>query len=428
MTETERKPRSRNGRFPVLALLGAILIGIGLFGLYTGPDLLQYAFLPAKASNESAASAPSSSNESSLLDEDPDADPDANIPSSQASVTPTSPLREALRDYAEIVQSSVWAGEDLRMTIHGQISNASVYRESGGSAADVRVILAGPRYSEVFPRQILEGNALSDAEISNHTMSVVLDSRLAFSLFRDTPPIGETVQIESKAYTVVGIVRYSRSLGASNEFTAWVPLGADETLSPDLLTVSVRHSQAGDGFTTLWQSETKQVFGAGTFISLPREKTRASMFPRLMVFFFAVLLMQKWIGLLRQWGRMFLEDARSRISRQYAFSLTGYFVLRMLAALLLGAATLAAMYVLAVFITQPLLIFPEWVPEKPVAMSSILTRFWFLIADNATPVVFVTEEAALLRFWHFLIRLGTFLFLLGLVSLLLRKRSEKSPE
>ena len=426
MSETERKHRSRNGRFSVLALLGAILIGIGLIGLYTGPDLLQYAFLPEKAGNGSAASAPSSGNESSLLEEDPDSDADADIPSGQVSVAPTSPLREALRDYAEIVQSSVWAGEDLRMTIHGQISNASVYRESGGTAADVRVILAGPRYSEVFPREILEGNALSDAEISNHRMSVVLDSRLAFTLFRDTPPIGETVQIESKTYTVVGIVRYSRSLGASNELTAWVPLGADDSLSPDLLTVSVRHSQAGDGFTTLWQSETRQVFGSGTFISLPREKTRASMFPRLMVFFFAVLLMKKWISLLRQWGRLFLDDARCRISRQYAWSLAGYFALRVLAALLLGAVTLAAMYALAVFITQPLLVFPEWVPEKPVAMSSILARFWSLITENAAPVVFVTEEAALLRFWHFLIRLGTFLFLLGLVSRLRRNRPEKS--
>ena len=141
------------------------------------------------------------------------------------------------------------------------------------------------------------------------------------------------------------------------------------------------------------------------------------MLPRLLAFFFAVLLIKKWIGILRQWGRRFISDAHQRLNRQYAFSLTGYFVLRILAALILAAMTLAVFYALAVFITVPLMVFPEWVPEKPVAMSSILARFWSLIGLNATSVTLITEQAAIIRFWHFLIRLGTFLFTLGLLKI-----------
>ena len=424
MTDHKRENRSRGGHFSLLGLLGTVLLVISLIGVYSGPDLLQYAFLLSQdSSNASATETESPSRvESSMEDDDSDSDIAREKPSSDTSSGSVSASREALSQYRKLTESSVWAGESITMTIHGQKSNVSASRESGGSSGDVRLILAGPRFWEVFPCEILEGNRLSDSEIGNGTPSAILDSRLAFILFGDLSPVGEKIQISGKEYSIVGVARHHRSLGASNELTAWVPLGADESLHPDLMVVSVPHAHAGDGFSTLWHSETKTIFGDGTFISFPREKTRASMFPRLLFFFFAVLLMKKWISLLRQWGTLFLADARLRLSRQYGFSLLGYFLLRILAALLLIAVTIAAMYALAVFVTTPLMVFPEWVPEKPVAMSSILARFWSLITENAAPVILVTEQAAVLRFWHFLVRLGTFVFTLGLVTLR-RKRS-----
>ena len=59
-------------------------------------------------------------------------------------------------------------------------------------------------------------------------------------------------------------------------------------------------------------------------------------------------------------------------------------------------------------------------------MSSILNRFWSLIADNAAYLRLVTEQVAALQFWHFLVRLGNFLLLLGLLKTLLSSVKKKN--
>ncbi len=418
MTETERKTSSPGRRFSILTLLGILLILVSLVGIHFGPDLLQYAFLPALDSKSISPQVPhdSSDAESSMEEEDTSSDVSSRSSAGSDTSAVSSPARDALDHYATLISGSVWAGESPVMTLQGQKSHTSVSRPSGTSVGDVRLLFAGPRFFEVYPEKLMDGRGISDAEVRRHSLSAVLDSRVAFSLFGDLSPLGEKVEISGSEYTVIGVIQHHRSLGSSDVMTVWIPLGADAGLTPDLLTVSVRHARASDGFTTLWRSETENVFGSGTFISLPREKSRASLLPRLLVFFFAVLWMKKWILLIRSWGRLWIADAKQRMVRQYAFSLTVYFILRILAALLIIAFTLAAMYALAVFITEPLLIFPEWVPEKPVALSSILARFWYLIGENATYLNLVTEQAAILRFWHFLIRLGTFIFLLGLLK------------
>ena len=402
----------------ILALLGAALILVSLIGVYTGPDLLQYAFLPAEGTVSPAAQEPVSGDEDA--EDSMSAEDGMDRSSRSTSDSQTAPVFSAARDafsrYEKFASSSVWAGEDLQMTLQGQKSNITVSRKTGTSVSDVRLLLVGPRFFEVFPQEMTEGSALSAFEINNHQPSAILDSRLAFSLFGDVSPLGETVEFGGSEYTVVGVARHRRSLGAANELTIWAVLGADASLTPDLFTVSVRHARASDGFSTLWRTEAESAFGSGDFISLPQEKSRASLLPRLLLFALGVWAIKRWLRLLRGWGQRLIADARDRMARQYAISLTGYFLLRGLAAVLLAAVTLAALYGLAVFITQPLQVFPEWVPEKLVAMSSILARFWSLIGSNAAPLRLVTEQVAVLRFWHFLMRLGVFLFLLGLLK------------
>ena len=422
MTEKAKSPRRK---ISVLALLGAALILVSLIGIHGTPDLLQFAFLPAEGNGTAPQAAAPETTESVMGSDDEEPTPAPHSTSNGESAV-FSAARDALSRFSALTESAAWAGEQPTMTLQGQKANATVSRKEGVTAGDVRLILAGPRYFEVFPQQMLEGNRLSDAEVSHERLSTVLDSRLAFSLFGEISPLGKAVEIGGSEYTVIGVASHSRSLGAANALTAWIPLGADPALTPDLLTASVRHAGASDGFSTLWKSEAESTFGEGTFLSLPREKNRATLLPRLLVFFFAVLLLKQWIRLLRGWGEASLADARQRLKKEYALRLTGYFVLRVLAALLLFAATLATLYGLAVFITQPLLVFPEWVPEKPVAMSSILNRFWSLIADNAAYLRLVTEQVAALQFWHFLVRLGNFLLLLGLLKTLLSSVKKKN--
>ena len=81
--------------------------------------------------------------------------------------------------------------------------------------------------------------------------------------------------------------------------------------------------------------------------------------------------------------------------------------------LLLTAATLAAGAGLAVWAVQPMMIFPEWVPDSLVDPEALIRRFRELTAAAAVPLQFRTPEMAEIRFWSGMIRWGTVLSLLG---------------
>ena len=287
--------------------------------------------------------------------------------------------------------------------------------------------MAGPRYYELYPVPALTGQLLSPKQIADPARAVVLDGDLAFVLFGDASPLGEKVQIGENEYTVVGTARPGRSFGSSDPYTAWLPLTAGSDLTPELLTVTAA-DRAEDGFSTIWRKEAERVFGTGTWIGLAREKVRAALALRLVGLFFALICMKKWLELLKKWGRNFLQDARRRQARTYAVRLIPYYALRLLAGALLLAVTLAAFWGLAVAATKPLQLFPEWVPEKPVALSSIRSRFWSLIAENAVPLQLVTEENAILRFYRFLMRTGVILLLLGVLQTWRIRRRKRDAE
>ncbi len=401
------RPRGRR-KIPVFAALGALLLIFSVCGLYLSvPDLLQYAFLPENSRRENGSS---SGGEKTAGSE--------NAASSAAA--------EALKKYGQLEDPSLWAGEDIPMTLHGFTGDLPVSREDSDlSITDISVVLAGPRYAEVFPPKITTGSFLSFSELSTAAPSVVLDSALAFRLFGAENPLGQKIRLDGTSFTVVGTASHSRSLGSARTYTLWVPLNS-LSAAPELLTVSALPSSGAESFDSLWKSKARELFGSGTFINLRHEKTGASLLPRILILFFAVLLLKRWFSLLRRWGAASLSDARERLSQSYFSRLIGYFILRGLAALLLLAGTLAVCWGLASFAAEPMTAFPDWVPENPADFSSWAARFRALIGIYAAPVRLVTEQAAILSFWSFLIRIGTVLLLLGLLSFLLRRRSEKN--
>ncbi len=390
-------------------MLGALLLAVSVCGLYISvPDLLQYTFLTGNIAEQATSGTEGASGTLS------------------GTAGTASPVRTVLTQYRQLTDPALWGGEDIPMTLHGSLQNLSVSREDGGtSVSDISLQMAGPRFAEVFPREMKSGSFFSPLEISSASPVAVLDSALTFRLFGDQDPVGRTVLVEGTTFTVVGVAAHSRSLGSAREYTLWIPLGSISSL-PETLTVSALPASGGDSLLSLWKSKAAELFGAGTFLYLPHEKMAASLLPMLLLFFFAVLLLKEWFSLLRRLGRGFLEDARKRLARSYPSRLIGYFILRILLALLLLAATLAVLWGLASLAIQPLMAFPDWVPENPADFSSWISRFWALVGINATPVRLVTEQSAIVGFWSFLIRLGTVLILLGLLSLLLRRRREKT--
>ncbi len=393
-------------------MLGALLLVFSVCALYlTVPSLLQYAFLPsAETSSPEGASDPKTSDQGA-------SDPGASAPVNSAS----SDASALLKKYGELSDPALWAGEDIPMTLHGTLGGLTVSREGSTlTVSDVRGLLAGPRFGEVFPREMAAGSFLSPAELSSAAPSVVLDSALSFQLFGDLSPLGQKVQINESPFTVTGIAAHSRSLGSGQMYTLWVPLGSLPG-TPELLTVSARPAGGGDSLSSLWRSKARELFGSGTFRHLGHEKTGAALLPRILLLFFALVLMKKWFSVLRSLGHSFRTDARERLSRSYASRLIGYFALRLLLALVLLGITLGACWGLAALAVEPLMAFPDWIPENPADFSSWGARFWSLVSSNAEPLSLVTEQAAVIRFWSFLIRLGTLLLLLGLLSAALRR-------
>ena len=402
-------------------LAGALLILFAWIGIRSQPDVLQYAFLPeVNTASENAASANSAEDEAVPSDETGASEPDPG--------TSVVPARKAMEKFETFLGLEAWGGEPPAMTIHGLRKNTTVSRSNGRSETDVTLKMAGPRFFELYPRAAAEGELLSARQIAGPVRAAVLDSDLAFRLFGEVSPIGEKVQIGENEYTVTGTVRPGRSVGSANAYTVWIPLTAGGDLTPDLLTVSAR-SGAEDGFSTIWRKEAERVFGEGTWTGLSREKVRAALPLRFIGLFFALVWMRKWIAVLKKWGGAFVADARRRQAHSYAVRLIPYYALRVLAAVLLLAATLAVFWGMAVLFAEPLRLFPEWVPENPVALSSIRSRFWSLIADNAVSLRLVTEETAVLSFYTFLMRVGVLLTLLGVLQTWrIRKRKAEKEE
>ena len=74
---------------------------------------------------------------------------------------------------------------------------------------------------------------------------------------------------------------------------------------------------------------------------------------------------------------------------------------------------MGAGWLLAKLLTDPMLVFTEWVPEELVSFDSIADRFRELTKAAARTVSLSTPELAVVRFWGGLLQWGVILALLG---------------
>ncbi len=402
--ETNRK---RAGRLSWWLLPAAVLLIWALAGIWSGPDLMQYAVVPPETENVQPESA---SGDSEMERSSGEKTPEASAERSSG--------EQILEKYNAFLAAEIWSGSPPMTAVHGEKRDQTVSLDSGTTVSDVTLKLVGPRYFEVCPVRMKAGETLSPMDLREGFPSVVLDSEAAFKLFGgDASPVGKKVKINGEEFTVRGIAEHSRSFGAVNLYTAWAPMGACGTLKPECWVLSSPRD-GGEGFSVLWKNQAKESFGEGTWTDLNREKTRATLSLRLLAVLAACALLKKWFACLKRWGERFLAQARERRAREYASRMIGFYLLRILLGLVLTAATLGALSALTVFAARPLLLFPEWVPENPAALSSILSRFWSLTAEAAEPVRLSTEATASLRFYAFLLRVGTLMLLIGCIQTL----------
>lgn len=356
--------------------LGLVLIVCALIGLYSGPSLMQYAFLP-----------------------------EGTLPDLQESMET---VRGELPDYI--------------LSVHAVQNGASVSTEDGGkSQSDVVLYMAGARYSECYPQRVVSGRPLTYADVADREHSIVLDEKLAFQLFGDKDPLDGRVTVGDKTYTVVGTVKHTRRIGEIGVYAAWIPLSCAEDETRCDVAVLTAVANGGSDMSVLFNSAAQNNLGSGTLYNLAKERMRATMALRLIAMVIVIRLLVIWARLIMRLGTRWLNDFQARLKDRYMTALIGYAAVRVLAMLAIVAATLTACWGLMTFFIQPVKVFTEWVPEVIVSFSSIQGRFWELCAEAARPVSCMTADMAELRFFAAFLRWGVIFALIGLAMTLITR-------
>ena len=385
----------RKFRFSFLLLAGILLLGAGLIGLTTVPDVMQYAFLPSSVSpTETALPAETAAEDLSAA-----AEPAKKKP--EASTTPLLDLyKKAAESMGELFPSltmhSVKAGETI--SIH----------DSDKRQESIYLYAIGPHWNEVYYPYVRKGRLLGTADAEAASEVVVLDEKTAVKLFQDVNPVDQPVAWGEKRLEVAGVAPHSRRLGEHGEFAAWVPL--DLVTDADLLVLSAP-AGTGDMFPA-FKRYAENAIGTGTAINLAQEKFRALM-PLLLVFVIAAIwFMKRWIRWLAGYIRIQTEKVKAESKRRYIMKLLPYAAGQILPVILLIAATIGACFLVAVVALRPMLIFPEWIPETLGEYEPWIQRFWQLVGVSAQPVTLKTPELAEVQFWSSLVLWGTFVVLL----------------
>ena len=251
--------------FSLLLVLGLLLLAAGLAGILSAPDLLQYAFRPPESRDTSM---------SHTLEK----------------------ARETMGDGFPV------------LTLHGQKSGA-VLTVGDNSVSDVCLYMAGASWNEVYPRNYSAGRPISGVDAEQKARVIVLDEETAFALFGEEDPLGKPVTYGDTKLEVVGVASHARSLGEPGARAAWVPL--DLFIDCDLYVLSAPGSSDA-ALRAVFQTGAAEVFGAGTLISLYREKISATVMLRFAVLVLAVWLLRYWIQVLGRFGSRQFDLIRQR--------------------------------------------------------------------------------------------------------------------
>ena len=381
-----------------LLLAGILMLGAGLIGLTTVPDLMQYAFIP-QAETDALTPAPYQA-ETEALAPDPsgeDTEPVLQQPPEIETVM--------LDKYDKALEGmgSTFPG----LTLHGIRNNTGL--DVIGQSQSVCLYAIGPSWNEVYTPRIVNGRALVRLDAEQQNDVIILDEKTAFKFFQAEDPIGRTVTLNGTELEVVGVAAHSRRIGETMENAAWVPL--DKVTDCELMVLSAASSSTS--LFSVFQKQAEECFGSnGTAISLVKEKIRALM-PLLLVFLVvAIWLLKRWISWLGGYGRARMAEVRAESRRRYALHLIPYLAGKLLPVALMIIATVAACYGVAVLAVRPLWIFPEWVPETLGEYPSWISKFWDLTSAAAKTITIKTTELAEVQFWSSLILWGTILILL----------------
>lgn len=392
----------RRFRISFVLLAGILLLGIGLIGLSTVPDVMQYAFLPS-------------------------ADTSLSEP-------PVTEQGEETADYSGSTGSSMLAQYDEAMknmatffpklTVHG-VRTEGMLKNGTVMQSDVCLYATGPNWNEVYPQRFLNGRPILRHDAEKQSRVIVLDEATILRFFGNTDTEDRAVELDGEMFEVVGVSAHSRAIGESGEHAAWVPLDTIKGCSQVVVSVPAKTLDYFTMFETLARSN----FGKdGTAFSMVKEKFRAIL-PLLVVFVAAaVWLLGRWFRRLAGFWRIRLEKVKAESKRRYAGKLIPYAAGQLLPMALLTVLSVGVCYGVAVLAISPMTFFPEWIPDVLGEYTSWVSLFWRLTGDAAKPVTMNTAELVQVHLWGSLILWGTLLILLRAAKKTLAGFGKKNTE
>ena len=322
------------------------------------PSLLQYVFVPQRASLQGKMEPSGEDAEAGEAQEPRREEP--------------SPFEQFLAGFDEQVESQKDSLFSAVLTAH--LPEASLSNEDGAAAGELTA-LYGDLHT-LSPKLLLSGRLLYQEDLKEGKPVAVIDEGLAIALFRQGDPVNMTFEMLGQQFTVVGVTRHKRSVGERAQYGLMVPLKAFAN-QPGWEVMSAQfRARGGSGTRAGLAKVLAQWQPGGNAIDLVKEKYRTSLPIRVLLCLLGMalsLVMLRFAA--RQSGRL-IAKSRGWLQVQYAQRLLHRVIGVGLLIFLMYASGVALLIFAFTQLLAPVYVFPEWVPAILVEPKEIATTFW----------------------------------------------------
>lgn len=269
-----------------------------------------------------------------------------------------------------------WSGIMETYTMSGILEKANFAGDTE-ETKQARLTALNENAFRLKPQYLHFGRLFYPEELEKGADIILLDEQLALALFKISEPIGRTVTVSGIKFTVVGILRHTKTVGDSEDYGAYVPLAYlwDKEIQLQALQVTAKPIP-GAGARSTFATAMENWSAGGTLIDLGKEAMGAMLPIRVLLFFAGVAVFFKLLSIWNGLFRRFFADYKQRLLRQYA--------VKLMPRLTIGILVLAAGYGVLTFViswlitylVEPVYTFTEWVPAILVEWKDIQKAFW----------------------------------------------------
>ncbi len=309
--------------------------------------------------------------------------------------------------------------------ISGKAQNMTASTNAAATVVTVYAVDTG--YADLLYRKIISGRLISKRDIEESKNVIMIDQKTAYMLFPAGDALDRTIWFGDTPWTVIGIMSNHSQLGEVDDSTVYIPLSAAIKRKTPMQTLEIRlQYRSRDSSAAQIKEMLTGWRQRGSFYNLFREKFSTVM-PLLWIVVIVSFCLIRWLysNLLKYIKHQY-TIFQEELCQHYAYQMTGWICWKLLIVMLMGIALCATAYGAISLLRQTALLFPEWIPEKPVSIASYTSRFWELHHVASASVQYTSQEESTVALAAWLIQWGCFSLLAAGAANLLRERIVKN--